>query len=62
MISVSGYWLRPEDIEKLNVSQTQRDIANRMLAMPSGYRYGSISELLFEPEIQRAYRQIGQRA
>ncbi|MCQ5457527.1 protein-glutamine gamma-glutamyltransferase [Bacillus paralicheniformis] len=48
MISVSGYWLRPEDIEKLNVSQTQRDIANRMLAMPSRYRYGSISELLFE--------------
>ncbi|MED1739587.1 protein-glutamine gamma-glutamyltransferase [Bacillus swezeyi] len=48
MISIAGYGLRPEDVEKLNVSQTQKGIAGQMLALPYRYSYASVSELLFE--------------
>ncbi|QHZ45819.1 protein-glutamine gamma-glutamyltransferase [Bacillus sp. NSP9.1] len=48
MINISGYWLRPEDAEKLNVSGMQKEIADQMLAMPSSYSYSTVSELLFE--------------
>ncbi|MDI3411001.1 protein-glutamine gamma-glutamyltransferase [Bacillus sonorensis] len=48
MINISGYWLRPEDAEKFNISRTQKDIVNQMLSMPSQYRYRTSGELLFE--------------
>ncbi|MEK5502880.1 MULTISPECIES: protein-glutamine gamma-glutamyltransferase [Bacillus] len=48
MINISGYWLRPEDAEKLNISQMQKNIVNQMISMPAQYRYDAVRELLFE--------------
>ncbi|NPC93939.1 protein-glutamine gamma-glutamyltransferase [Bacillus sp. WMMC1349] len=48
MIDISGYWLRPEDTEKLNISQIQKNMVKLMLSMPTKYDYSTVSELLFE--------------